>query len=107
MHQEVQSGLPGHSGVLEIQLMPFKEVCRSLDISPTSAENHVKAGLLPPWVRRGGGKLKTLPPHEVKINKAARMAGKSNNEIKAINISLVNSRLELFNSLASQYAIAT
>lgn len=88
-----------------MSFIPFKEVCHVRQRSPSSIDNDVIAGTWPPPVKMGG-KLKSWPKHEIDYLIAARMAGKSNEEIKELVVSLVEARAHLFKSLSKIFTIA-
>ena len=89
-----------------INFVPIRGVCKALGgRSYSSVDNDVIAGWLPPWVKFGG-KLKTLPDYEIDVVIAARMDGKSNEEIKILVAAMVKARGALFESLTSEYSAA-
>lgn len=88
-----------------MKFLPMKEICRAMGRSYSSIDNDVIAKRLPPPIKLGG-KLKSWPKHEVDVLIAARMAGKSNEEIKELVISLITARSDLFKSLSKLYSTA-
>jgi Predicted transcriptional regulator len=73
----------------QIQRLP--QVKAAIGLSRSTVYHHVKEGLLPPPVSIGARAI-GWPDHEIKAITAARIAGKSDNEIRALVKSLVVAR---------------
>jgi prophage regulatory protein len=66
-----------------------------LGIAKTTLQNQMNEGLMTPPVSTGGARGVAWPEHEIDEVVRARIAGKSNEEIKALVTELVAQRGEL------------
>ncbi len=75
-----------------LSLEPKKQVQRRFNIGNTQYHSWTNKGLLPPLLKMG--RRSYLPSHEVDAVIRARIAGKSDDEIKALVTNLVAARVE-------------
>lgn len=88
---------------LTIELIPLSTACRLMGISRRTLNEHSVRGLVPQFVTVTGAK-KGLPKHEVTALIGARIANKSDDEVRQLVGRLMRSREQLGAELLGEAA---
>jgi prophage regulatory protein len=86
-----------------MHLMRLREVCKTFGMGASTVYDHIARGQLPPAVKIGE-RNGAWPSDEIDLIVAARMAGKTNDEVKELVLRLLAHRRGAFDRVAQGMA---